>query len=427
MKAVKKRGIDVEIVEQFYNGKTEAFTKIYEHYHRSIYFFDLKILKNTQDAEEAMQDTFVNVYKNIKALRSFDSFHSWIFTISYNCAQSKIVERNRDNNIMVQEGMDMDEVVSVEATQHQKVNEDELFAAVKNELHRMNPGFVEVGMLRYFEGLSVSEISDVLNIPQGTVKTRLKKIREQLQTKLDQQGFSPKHYFSVTTFGFLLFKELIAETVVATSTTPTLLMEVAKTSTVSSSVPVIKSAMKPKFMNESVVARGLLGIGALSSVLIYQATDTTPLKISAIEYYHKETNENIGVVVKMNQSIDSKAIHVKQDNKAIPYKIVNQNIVFTATENAKYSISVDEINRDIVIENIDKDAPVLEEVQYVNQILKLDIRADDVDYSKSNITNNTDVYSLPKSHMLEKQLAGDVYINIYDKVGNMVSYHIEVK
>lgn len=83
---IRNREAVLPYVEQFLEGDLEAFSFIYKIYKNSVYYFAVSITKNTADAEEVVQETFLKVYHKVHQLEDLSKFHSWIFSITYNTA-----------------------------------------------------------------------------------------------------------------------------------------------------------------------------------------------------------------------------------------------------------------------------------------------------------------------------------------------------
>lgn len=181
------RRIETAYIQRLKDGDKAAFRKIYEFYKDSIYYFALKIVKNRADAEEILQETFTVVYQSIGTLKSNDAFHSWIFSIAFNFTQSMYRKKAKHNESDV--GIDVEDLFWIDNEQRTMVERKEMYDDVKTELRKLPEKFKDVGMMKYFEDLTIDEIAQELDIPSGTVKTRLQKIRSVIQPKLVEKGY----------------------------------------------------------------------------------------------------------------------------------------------------------------------------------------------------------------------------------------------
>jgi RNA polymerase sigma-70 factor (ECF subfamily) len=144
-----------------------------------------RLLESREDAEDATQDIFLNVYKSLKSFNIEARFYSWLYTIAVNRLKSLLRKRRR-------------QVVSIEAEQipepvDQRVdlqhfvisaNEEE---RAKSLLADLKPAYRIAFVLRFIEGFSLMEISNMLKIPVGTVKTHLHRARKQLLSMLTKE------------------------------------------------------------------------------------------------------------------------------------------------------------------------------------------------------------------------------------------------
>ncbi|MCR6546844.1 RNA polymerase sigma factor [Dehalobacterium formicoaceticum] len=132
------------------------------------------ILRHDADAEDAVSEAIVKAYANLSSLRKWESFKPWIMRIlvneSYNIA-------NRRKKILYLDEMEIPEKAA-------EIEHQELWQVVQ----RLEEEFRIVTMLFYYEDLSLKEICRVLDLPMGTVKSRLSRARGKLREILDHEG-----------------------------------------------------------------------------------------------------------------------------------------------------------------------------------------------------------------------------------------------
>lgn len=132
-------------------------------------------LKDIQLAEDAVQDTFLKVYKNYPHFKGDSEVKTWIMRIAIN------VCKNYRRSLWWRR---VDVVVSlnqIPADTSLEARQDDTLVV---EIMRLSPKYKEVILLFYYQDMKIREISHVLNIPEATVSTRLKRAREQLGKKL---------------------------------------------------------------------------------------------------------------------------------------------------------------------------------------------------------------------------------------------------
>lgn len=192
---MKTERINNDVVSRFQKGSHEAFEEVYRHYKNTLYFFAYTFVNNQADAEEIVQESFIKIYRNIKSLNNLDAFHSWIFMITANTAKS--IRNKKSRILIVDDDMYMEEVVTGSANPVEDYENKEIVELVKNEINQLPLIYIQTATLRYLEGLSLNEISEVLDVKVGTIKNRLNRIRGSLQSGLKSKGMDPTKYLSL--------------------------------------------------------------------------------------------------------------------------------------------------------------------------------------------------------------------------------------
>jgi RNA polymerase sigma-70 factor (ECF subfamily) len=154
-----------------------SFEIVYKAVSSFVYNVVYRVLYNREDAEEVVQEVFVNIYRNLKNFRFQSSFKTWTYRIAVNCAinYSKKRARQKDGSKAYFESLDADQLSSApEAGAGMKKERADLI------LKDLNPDQRACIILRNMEGLSYQEIADTLKVNVNTVRTRLRRAREKL-------------------------------------------------------------------------------------------------------------------------------------------------------------------------------------------------------------------------------------------------------
>jgi RNA polymerase sigma-70 factor (ECF subfamily) len=166
--------LDRALVRRFLDGERAAGDELVNRFHRSLFNVALRMLGNVQDAEDVTQTTFGNAFA---ALESYDPkyrFFSWIYRMTVNESLNTLKRRR--------------EVVSLDATFDVPAAdgppESDAEERVGRALLELKPDDRAVVVLRHFVSFSYEEISDVLDVPVKTVKSRLFTARERLRESL---------------------------------------------------------------------------------------------------------------------------------------------------------------------------------------------------------------------------------------------------
>lgn len=160
----------LEFVQQSKMGNNDAFTELFKEYYKYLYTTAYFLLGNSEDAADAVQDTYLRSYFYIKKLRNEEYFKTWITKILINQCKSFNIKRNFtmeiNNEILYGSQLDENEILI-----WQLVNE-------LNIKHKL------VIILRFKNDLKISEIAKILGCSEGTIKSRLNRALEQLKKDL---------------------------------------------------------------------------------------------------------------------------------------------------------------------------------------------------------------------------------------------------
>ncbi|MFH0990950.1 MAG: sigma-70 family RNA polymerase sigma factor [bacterium] len=168
---------DEQLVRNLQCGVDEAFEELYNRYKRSIYGFCLKLTANRPLAEDAVQDTFLQMYQNVAGLNDPSLFRSWLYTIARNRVY-RLIRKNKSNGKI--EG----EKIWEEETPAKILETCEEHLALSQCLDALKPEYREVLQLREYEDLSYTEIASVIGEKENIVKARLFKARRALAERM---------------------------------------------------------------------------------------------------------------------------------------------------------------------------------------------------------------------------------------------------
>jgi RNA polymerase sigma-70 factor (ECF subfamily) len=406
-------------IRQFQKGNKEAFDEIFAYYQEQIYFFALSIVKNTSDAEEVVQETFIKVLNHIKQLKNIDAFNAWIFRIAY--TNSYEVFRKNKNIVNLNDAMDVENMMDEKEGPIDELMRKEILDAINEELEKMPEKFILVAQLKYFNNLKTKEIAEILDIKEGTVKNRLYHVREVLRPQLEKRGYTPSDMFapSYSLFIFQAF-ELLSGDIAMSSTTITT-MHNALTLT-------MNKVIKKQKRIQRALSISAVTVAIVGSLWIYNnvGADT---KIENISYYHQLTNENIEVEVQATNNIKEETTSITVNKEEVPYTYTNKTLSFVVTSNGIYIVTIDNQEVPITIDNIDKDFPILTNMEYQNNTLSLTLEdiTSKIDYTKSYMMYNNTSYPIPVDGKVTGDFKGFIYIYLYDIAGNIKEYTVEIK
>ena len=167
-----------------HNGREESFQVVANQWYPAIYRFAFSYFGNRDDASEIAQKTLINVHQNIRSLNKVDSFKSWIYRIANNLCLDELKRAGRRKSESL--SVIPKELQLSESTPVTDIEEKELNLLIRQALNQLPEEIRAVVILKQFEEMTFSEISDVLQIPEGTAKTRMYKGLGQLGSILKQ-------------------------------------------------------------------------------------------------------------------------------------------------------------------------------------------------------------------------------------------------
>lgn len=181
--------ITKEKIKQVKRGDQSAFADIVSFYQHKIYQHCYRMLGNRHEAEDIGQETFIRAYINIHSFDDKRKFSTWLYRIATNLTIDRIRKRKPDYYLDAEirgtDGLNMYSQLATDSRlPEEEVQGMELQDYINQEIAGLPPKYRSVINLRYLEEFSLQEISDILDIPLGTVKTRIHRGREALRKKL---------------------------------------------------------------------------------------------------------------------------------------------------------------------------------------------------------------------------------------------------
>lgn len=189
---------DEEIVPRILAGETSLFEVLMRRHNERVYRAARAILRNEDDAEEVMQQAYVNAYVHLEQFDGRASFATWLTKIAVHEALARARRRGRFEPLDDRSLETMMPTSSPPDPERQAFGR-ELGALIEAAVDSLGDGHREVFMLREVQGLSTAETADILDLSEDVVKTRLSRARMALQRDLlDRTGAAAASAF---TFG----------------------------------------------------------------------------------------------------------------------------------------------------------------------------------------------------------------------------------
>ena len=171
---------DEQLMIRAARGSDRAFEELYNRHARRLQGFFVRRLGDDADlAADFMHDTFLRLYAARETYREGRNFRAWLFTIAYNLC------RNHHRNqltIVSDEGVDITDEASIEV----ELDTKDLHDALREILRKLPEPYAMLFSLHYEEELSVPQIAQITDLPEGTVKSRLHKTMQIIKQNLKQ-------------------------------------------------------------------------------------------------------------------------------------------------------------------------------------------------------------------------------------------------
>ena len=171
---------DATLIAQARSGDQAALAQLLERYRKPLIAHLMNYVKVVEDAEDICQKSFLKVYVNIDKYDEAYAFSTWLYNIARNEAVDHL--RRKSNSIaplLVEQEGDAAEVAGADNPE-EKIILDQAVAKSLENLARLPETYREVAELRFIRDLSYEDISRMLSLPMGTVKTRIRRARKLL-------------------------------------------------------------------------------------------------------------------------------------------------------------------------------------------------------------------------------------------------------
>jgi RNA polymerase sigma-70 factor (ECF subfamily) len=183
---------DTELIEAINAGRHELFEELVKRYEQKLYNFGLRMCKDACDAEDVVQDTFLNVFKYLKDFRYETKFKNWLYRI----AASICIKKRRKSKFAPEREISLDEFLPEEDATGpadiptwaqlplEQVLNEELFQHMKQAILSLPEKYRVIVVLRDIEGFSTAETAQILDLRRSNVKVRLHRARLYLRDQL---------------------------------------------------------------------------------------------------------------------------------------------------------------------------------------------------------------------------------------------------
>jgi RNA polymerase sigma factor (sigma-70 family) len=171
-----------ELVERCKQGDTQSFQTLYRQYSKAMFNTSLRIVNNTADAEDVLQESFLDAFRSLHDFHYRSTFGAWLKKIVVN--KSINILRKRRNDLVDMESTELQAVPEEEGIKEEEIKYR--VEEVKKMISRLPDGYRTVLSLYLLEGYDHEEISQILNISHNTVRTQYVRAKQKLLSLIKQ-------------------------------------------------------------------------------------------------------------------------------------------------------------------------------------------------------------------------------------------------
>ncbi len=180
---------DKEIIERVKNGEKGAYDLLVLKYQQRVINLISRFVKNHSDALDVSQETFIKAYRALPNFRGDSAFYTWLYRIVVNTAKNHLTVQSRkitksDYDVADIEQIEGNMSLTEQTTPESLLVKDELQETILKTIENLPEDLKSAIMLREIEGLSYEGIAEVMECPVGTVRSRIFRAREMIDSKI---------------------------------------------------------------------------------------------------------------------------------------------------------------------------------------------------------------------------------------------------
>jgi len=164
---------DKQLIKETIAGNSDSFKVLVNKYSNALFKIALGVMKNTHDAEEVLQESFVKIFLNLNKFKFESTFYTWARRIVFNMSIDTLRKKKRRGGDHLEYQDAFKNKASNESTVEQKLELNEELQTLKLALSKLSKDHREVIELREIQELDYKEIAKILNVNKGTIMSRL--------------------------------------------------------------------------------------------------------------------------------------------------------------------------------------------------------------------------------------------------------------
>ena len=178
---------DEQLMLLFQGGNENAYIELVNRYKDKLINFIFNYLGDIESAEDVVQETMIKLYQKKHYYKEIAKFSTWLYTIAKNLANTELRKRKQRKTTLLSQFSKDDKTYDLPSNDPepgQEIQTDIVNKIIRDAVDQLSEKFKIVIVLRDIQGLSYEDISEIINVPIGTVKSRINRARLQLQVEL---------------------------------------------------------------------------------------------------------------------------------------------------------------------------------------------------------------------------------------------------
>ena len=178
---------DEQLMSLFQGGDENAYIELVDRYKDKLINFIFNYLGDLESSEDVVQETMIKLYQKKHYYKEIAKFSTWLYTIAKNLANTELRKRKQRKTTLLSQFSKDDktyELASNDPEPGHEIQTDIVNKIIRDAVDQLSEKFKIVIVLRDIQGLSYEDISEIINVPIGTVKSRINRARLQLQVEL---------------------------------------------------------------------------------------------------------------------------------------------------------------------------------------------------------------------------------------------------